>query len=357
MKRRVWSRKVLSLLLAFLLLLTAAPALAGEKGKKPEKEKRFEDLSDQHWAYRQILDLVERGVLAGYPDRTFKPANTVTRAEFAKMMVLALDLSVKECDSTFIDIKDSHWACPYIEAAKYYLTGYRTSAGDYFRPSAPAVREDMAVALVKALGYEDAKVNENSLPFADSWQISPNLRKYVAIAVKYNIMQGDYKGNQRVFRPQDPLNRAEAAVLLAKIMTMGRGEKITYDDEEKVTYPDEDEQPAPKYEAPVVTGEVYDDHVVLKWQVIDDPRLEGYRVVISKNNSKPVYPDDGYLYYITDEDQNSVVIDGEDPYRNGDFGRYLVPGERYYFSVTAVYSDRNVRGNAVALIWPEESED
>ncbi|MDH7478605.1 MAG: S-layer homology domain-containing protein [Syntrophomonadaceae bacterium] len=352
MKWGAWSRKVLSLLLAVLLLAAAAPALGCEEGKKPGKEKRFEDLSYEHWAYKQILDLVERGVLAGYPDRTFKPGNTVTRAEFAKMMVLALDLPVRECDSSFVDIKDSHWACSYLEAAKYYLTGYRTSAGDYFRPSTPAVREDMAVALVKALGYEDAEVDEGSLPFADSWQISPNLRKYVAIAVKYNIMQGDQKGNQRTFRPQDPLKRAEAAVLLAKVMAISQGQKVTYGDDEKVTYPDE--PPTSEYEAPAVTGEVYGDHVVLRWQVIDDSRLQGYRVVISKNDPKPAYPDDGYLYYITDEEQNFAVIDGEDAYHGGDFGGQLVPGQSYYFSVTAVYDDRRVRGNAVALTWPED---
>lgn len=62
---------------------------------------------------------------------------------------------------------------------------------------------------------------------------------------------------------------------------------------------------------------------MLIWQRISDQRFQGYKVVISRNNSRPAYPGDGYLYYITDRDVTTAVIDNEESYNSGDFGQYL----------------------------------
>lgn len=341
-------KELVAFLLTFVFIasLSAAPALACEES--------FSDVSSSHWAYREIHDLAERGVISGYPDSTFKPDKILSRAEFAKMMVLALKLPVKKPDSpTFNDVPRDNWAFPFTETAKFCLTGYRATAGDYFKPEGPAVREDMAVALVKALGYGEEAVDESSLDFADEGSISPNLRKYVAIAVSRNLMQGDCPENcsARFFRPQDPLKRSEAAVLLSKLTAGPKNEvKVTYG---SGSAPAQAKQAAPRgYEAPVVSGEVRDGKVVLNWQPIADKRLNGYKVVVSKQNPNPKYPENGYLYWITDRNRTYAVVDNHDPYKNGDFGTYLTPGEKYYFSITAVYGDRKVPGNTVALGFP-----
>ena len=46
------------------------------------------NLSDisRHWAQSQINDLVNKGIISGYPDNTFKPENAITRAELAVMV-------------------------------------------------------------------------------------------------------------------------------------------------------------------------------------------------------------------------------------------------------------------------------
>lgn len=49
--------------------------------KKDSGENKFADLTDEHWAYRDILNLVEEKLISGYPDGTFKPENSITRAE------------------------------------------------------------------------------------------------------------------------------------------------------------------------------------------------------------------------------------------------------------------------------------
>ena len=67
--------------------------------------------------------------------------------------------------------------------------------------------------------------------------------------------------------------------------------------------------------------------------------LNGYKVVASKSDSTPSYPENGYLYYITDRkelcrDRNSTAY-------NTGFAS-ISSTEKYYFAITAVYKDRNV---------------
>lgn len=48
---------------------------------------KFYDVPKEYWAFEQIAKPVNRGVIAGYEDSSFKPDNTVTRAEWAKMII------------------------------------------------------------------------------------------------------------------------------------------------------------------------------------------------------------------------------------------------------------------------------
>ena len=248
---------------------------------------------------------------------------------------------------SFLDVKKNSWEYPYVESAKPYLTGFRTAAGDYFKPSLPAVREDMAVALVNALGYLNDPVDLGILDqFADKDQISPNLRKHVALSVKYGLIVGKPKNGRLVFDPQGNLTRAEAAVLIKRAFEKNE-EKVTYD-EEKVTY---DPETGYVYERPIIELKMENNAHVLRWNRIESDKFKEYRVVISKDDDTPQYPDNGYLYRITDRNRTYAVIDNSTKYNGGDFGNYLTKGQKYYISVTAVYSDRNVPGNVIRFVY------
>ncbi|OEF97377.1 S-layer homology domain-containing protein [Desulfuribacillus alkaliarsenatis] len=188
---------------------------------------RFSDLAPSHWAYETIMEMVELGILSGYPDGTFRPNNTVTRAEFATIMVRALDLNQAPVRTvTFADVPAGHWAHGVVEAAKEYLTGYRDGRTGQltFEPNSVAVREDVAVAMVKAQGVGNVNPNLTLLnQFSDQGQISPALRNHVAIAVEYGYMRGTNIG----FEPQKALTRAEACALLSRIIKeAGDREKV-----------------------------------------------------------------------------------------------------------------------------------
>lgn len=300
----------------------------------------FKDVPKGHWAYEEILWMLEKKIIEGKGNNMFKPNDIVTRAEFAKMMVLTLGLEKYSPDTpSFLDVKKKDWAYPYVESAKRYLTGFRTSGGDYYYPSRPAVREDMAVALVTALGYQGEDYDESLLrKFTDASQINPNLRKHVALAVKYGLMEGY---NDNTFRPQGNLTRAEASKLLYRAFK-SHEEKVTYE-EDKVTYDNEE-----VYVKPNVSVSYEDGKTVVRWDKIDSPLLLGYAVVISKQDSTPQYPDNGFLYYITDKNRTHAIVDNSTVYNGtNDFDGYLEKDEKYYFSVSAVYTDRVVAGNAV----------
>ena len=58
-----------------------------------------------NWAEPFIQVLVQKGIIAGYPDGTFKPDRPVTRAEFAALLNKAFDLSPTKESSSFADVK------------------------------------------------------------------------------------------------------------------------------------------------------------------------------------------------------------------------------------------------------------
>ncbi|QUI23411.1 S-layer homology domain-containing protein [Vallitalea pronyensis] len=312
---------------------------------------QFKDLPKEHWAYEDIMKMVNRGIIGGYTDGNFKPSKEVTRSEFAKMMVLTLDLTlVNTKEPSFEDVATKDWAYPYVETAKHYLTGFRTSTGDYFKPNHVAVREDMAVALVKALELE---VNDSSLgilnEYKDKDDISPNLEEHVATIIQHKIMVGN---SEKFFYPQGHLTRAQAASLLSRLVS-----EDNVDDEEKVTY-DDQETPSPSdYLTPNVKGEVTDAGIRLEWNKVKEEGFKYYKVVVSKHDSNPKYPENGYLVYISDINRTSHFVSPYDTYNKGDVGGRIEPEETYYFSITAVYKDNKTYGNAIQLTMPAAMGD
>lgn len=220
-------KRVLSALLCTLLVLTMIPVASAKTS--------FRDVPRNHWAYEAIVEMAERGIIKGYEDGTFRPNRHISRAEFAKIMIAAAGIditSVNKVKQTFEDVNRNHWAFYYIELAKPYLTGYKIGSTYLYKPDEKALREDIAVALVRLKGYD--KTTDPDLDaierFRDEEKISKNLRPYIAIAVETGLIKGF---EDRTFRPLDPITRAEAASLIYRA-------KLS---ESKVVFPDEPTKP------------------------------------------------------------------------------------------------------------------
>jgi len=80
----------------------------------------FQDVSEDHWASEAVYELVKMGMTKGYPDGTFRPERALTRAELATLLVRAKGLKIPErrAKKVFKDVKPGHWAAKYIEVAQ-----------------------------------------------------------------------------------------------------------------------------------------------------------------------------------------------------------------------------------------------
>ncbi|MCR4428687.1 MAG: S-layer homology domain-containing protein [Caldiserica bacterium] len=111
----------------------------------------FADVQSTHWAFGYISAVVEAGIMQGYPDHTFHPDQSITRAELATVMVRARGLfPLIVAPPTFPDIA-GHWAAGYIEAAQraMFITGY--PSGD-FRPDQSITRAETVTLIDRSYG-------------------------------------------------------------------------------------------------------------------------------------------------------------------------------------------------------------
>ena len=204
----------------FISIILAIAAIAANTVFAADYPQKFYDVPKDFWAFEYIADLADRGVISGYEDGSFKPNRTVSRAEWAKIMVDAAGVTVNDNSVKFNDMQD-HWANKYVNAAKNYLTGYTDGS---YRPNQAATREDVTVAMVRLKGYDLSEVDYSYLgAFTDNDSISNYAKGYVAVAIAENLISGFEDGT---FRGQDTLTRAEAATLLYRAFKHGNADKV-----------------------------------------------------------------------------------------------------------------------------------
>ncbi|WP_232697137.1 S-layer homology domain-containing protein [Brevibacillus daliensis] len=249
-------KRITSLLLAFVMVFALVPAMA--LANTPS----FWDVPKNHWAYEAITEMAKKGIIDGYRDGSFRPDEKVSRAEFAKIMIAASGVKMGDkwdIDQTFRDVTRNHWAFTYVEYAKPYLTGYKSGSSYYYKPDQSAVREDIAVAMVRLLGYDQSKTPNLKLlnKFDDEHKISNNLRSFIAIALETELIKGF---NDDTFRPQNAITRAEAASLLYRAKL----------DEQKVVFPVDPTkpkpEPKPEPEKKIEIKDDFSDDQLKKWK-------------------------------------------------------------------------------------------
>ena len=178
-----------------------------------EEKTQFTDLDGAEWAKDDILYLTQKGILNGKTKNEFCPNDIVTREEFAKMLVLALNISGEQKPLPFADVKPGDWYYTYVRTA--YSCGIITGMeSDMFGTGSPVTRQDMAVMAARAL---NAEVDSQKSDFKDSSEIAG----YADGAVWYLTQKGVISGfEDNTFRPVENCSRAQAAKVIRRLMTL-----------------------------------------------------------------------------------------------------------------------------------------
>ena len=145
-------KRILTWLLAVGMLASLLTVPAGAANAT-----RFSDVADNYTA-TAIETLRLMGVLDGYSDGTFRPNAALTRAQFCKMAVYAMDggseLGRYSTVTIFPDVKPSFWASSYINMAakKGVIAGF---ADGKFKPNQTVTAGQAVTILMRGLGYKD----------------------------------------------------------------------------------------------------------------------------------------------------------------------------------------------------------
>ncbi len=152
--------------------------------------------------------------IVGYIDNTFRPENSITRAEVAAMLVRVLNLGEGSPDKIeYKDFNKNHWAYSYIYSATKYglFEGY---AGGTFKPDSFITRAELSTALARYLKLKN--IEPDRIHFSD---ISNHwARNYIEEIYRFKLIEGYLDGR---FMPDSQIKRCETVTIINRMLYRG----------------------------------------------------------------------------------------------------------------------------------------
>ncbi|HEY9793569.1 MAG TPA: S-layer homology domain-containing protein [Candidatus Obscuribacterales bacterium] len=162
------------------------------------------------WGEQYISELSARGVIGGFPDGSFKPNDEITRAQFAAIVAHALNLSPMPQAANFSDVSPKYWAAGVIGSSVNagLITGYPDGT---YKPADKITRAQALVILSKAL--RGGRLNPAALnSYSDANSIPRWAQKNLAMAASSGIIVSFPDPAQ--IRPNDNATRGDVAALM-----------------------------------------------------------------------------------------------------------------------------------------------
>ena len=207
----------------------------------------FSDLQPTHRFYEEMVFLEAEGIITGYPDGTYRPNEEVTRAAAAIMIGRALGLNGEQRETKFSDVGTSQKASGYIASAvaEGIIQGYPDGT---YRPNETVTRAQMAIFLSRAfkLTVED---NAPFTDISPSMASYTHIKKIIAENLTAGYPDNTFRPNIKVTRAQFSAFLARALnddfkVELPNVYTKDPNKIYTYETNENGTvryvYSDED---------------------------------------------------------------------------------------------------------------------
>lgn len=177
---------------------------------------QFTDLDSTEWAREAVEALAAKGVVSGKQNGIFAPNDNVTRAEFAQMLIKAMNLTdANAAVDVFEDVNYGDWY--YTSVATAYnegiIAGYDNGT---FGVSDNITRQDMAAIAYRAADVGGISLyDEREMSFADAQSIAGYAFDAVMALANAGIINGM---TDTEFMPQGTATRAQAAVIIYNLI-------------------------------------------------------------------------------------------------------------------------------------------
>ncbi|MFD2683120.1 S-layer homology domain-containing protein [Bacillus seohaeanensis] len=198
-------KKIISLIVVLFICTIIVP-------KPTVNAQSLSDVSD-HWAKEEINSLVERGIIEGFKDNSFRPNADVSRGQFAAFLVRALDLP--KGSSSFVDVTKGSNLYEEISAAKKAGIVKGTLNGKAL-PNQKISRADAAVMLDRALQLNGDFKERATLEFTDAGSVPEYALTAFSRTVQYGFIQGT---KENALDHSSTATRAESAVFIHRLFT------------------------------------------------------------------------------------------------------------------------------------------
>ncbi|ALS23834.1 S-layer homology domain-containing protein [Paenibacillus naphthalenovorans] len=191
----------------FTAALIAAALLGTSNAFIPTAKASFNDVAG-HWAEAAINAAVTSDYVDGYEDGSFKPDQNVSRAEFIKLVVTAMKLTVPQA-------KDGEdWYTPYVTAAKEKNIH---RAEDFTSGDLNTQISRLEMSLISLRATREDMQQEGVLMDNDSVMFN---------ATKTGLIQGLSRGE---LGPDKPTTRAQSVTIIERILKLNKGEALPVD--------------------------------------------------------------------------------------------------------------------------------
>jgi S-layer homology domain len=210
---RIFSSAIVIVLLAAILPVSGFASAAGKSVELYYAEDTWD-----HWAYTEIDDFMSADIIDGsvqydedgFPIVKVNPEAQITRAQFTKMIVNALGLSLNGQAAVFTDVKSSDWFYSYVQIANSH--GIVTGRNGRFDPYEKINREQMAVmihrAFKRSINFKSTSNTFTDVP-SDYWAYTE---------INQSAASGIIKGYGTSFKPRNYATRAQGIVMIYRAL-------------------------------------------------------------------------------------------------------------------------------------------
>ncbi|WP_347862219.1 S-layer homology domain-containing protein [Salimicrobium sp. PL1-032A] len=176
----------------------------------------------------EMRSLIDKGVIEGYPDGTYRPDARVTRAQFTAFVIRALDIPMTDEvlknlqaseENHFNDVPPTEWYYPYttVGSSEGLINGHPDGS---FSPNTFISRQNLAMIIMNAAELKGVVTEAPPLDFEDNDEIRNYAKQAVRQLIGLGITYGKAIDGKTYFAPEDLTTRGEASAFIDRFLNV-----------------------------------------------------------------------------------------------------------------------------------------